>query len=500
MDTPLCSTCQTPMTYDSAAALFRCKTCGARVERPHETLEQAAARLASQGTRPHVQLTHNGRVDPRAQSIFEAAHDSLWRKQTEDALRLFRRAVEIQPDFADAHLWLAKLAEDPAVQREHLSDILANDPGHLEALRLMMALNGRLPMDAAPADEPTAPHAVSQPVNVEQQTLICPVCGGHLTADDETGRVICKFCGHEERLQPRTVLENAGDTLSMALIERRARPVRWQVGSRVHKCDRCGAARTLPARELSGTCPFCGSTHVLLQDALDTITQPDGLVPFSVTEQDAADAIRERLRGLDERLTGLLDRDNRIVNMTLEGVYLPFWVFDALTRVDITITDDDVRWGDRRSYASSRPAYQHFTVQDGLTGEPVPAFTSPAPELARQVLPFDLDTMLPYEPKLLARYPAVLYDVDFDQASLEARSLASARARERAIRDYQRGEVTVTAMALPLQMTFELALLPVWVGTLFERDGDTRPVLVNGISGRAALGKTKRSPKGDIGR
>ena len=39
------------------------------------------------------------------------------------------------------------------------------------------------------------------------------------------------------------------------------------------------------------------------------------------------------------------------------------------------------------------------------------------------------------------------------------------------------------------QMSFTLLLMPVWVITLFERDGDVRPALVNGQTGKVALGK-----------
>jgi hypothetical protein len=38
-----------------------------------------------------------------------------------------------------------------------------------------------------------------------------------------------------------------------------------------------------------------------------------------------------------------------------------------------------------------------------------------------------------------------------------------------------------------------LVLLPVWVGTLVEADGDVRTALVNGQSGRVALGKAEKA-------
>jgi predicted RNA-binding Zn-ribbon protein involved in translation (DUF1610 family) len=493
MEARACPICGHDMRYDSAAALFRCPACGHRVEKPYEPLDKAKARLAASAARPAVRISHRGEIDLRARSLFELAHDTLWRGDRDEAARLFRRVLDIQPDFVDAHLALAKLTGDSAQQRHHLGEILARDPGHLEALRMIMALNGRLSeseLEITRTDRtPAPPRPPANPVETRTQLMLCPVCGGALTTDENSGRVFCRFCGHEEKLLDRRVLEERGDALGMALLERRARPVQWKIGERMLRCEQCGSARTIPASKLSDTCPFCGSTHVLLADALDTVTAPDGLVPFRISEADAQQAIRERLGSLSERLAGMLD-DNRIANARLEGVFLPFWLFDVLTQVNVSISEEPSGWEDNRGRTFRQPVMQQFTERDGLTGVQIAAFHQPEPALVRAVGPFELDGMLPYEPKLLARHAAMLYDIDFDAASLEARSMASAQARENALRQYQDGgSRRVTAMALPLQMSFELVLLPVFVATLFERDGDVRPALVNGITGQAVLGK-----------
>jgi hypothetical protein len=42
-------------------------------------------------------------------------------------------------------------------------------------------------------------------------------------------------------------------------------------------------------------------------------------------------------------------------------------------------------------------------------------------------------------------------------------------------------------------MSFQLLLVPVWLATLHETDGDTRRALVNGQTGECALGKTEKT-------
>ncbi len=498
MEKLACPNCGSEMAYDSTAALYRCRNCGNRVEKAYESLEQAQARLAEKEARPHVPITHNGKLEPRARILFEMAQDSLWRNDTAEAKRQLTKALEMQRNFSDAHLWLAKLADDEPTKRHHLGEILANDPGHLEALRMIMVLNGRLLPDQLAAtwsEYSTAPEIVDEPVEATTQSLLCPVCGGTLTVDDAAGIVLCKFCGHQSALQEMSALQDRADTLSMAMLERRAKPVRWKIGSRMLRCRQCGAARTIPASKLAETCPFCGSMHVMLQDALETITEPDGLVPFAIGEDRAMSEVREKLGGLSERITHLWGGDNRVVNASIEGVYLPFWIFDALIKVNVTLWDESAKWGDQRSLQAGGTGYQQFSSQDGATGLAVPAFKSPDPKLALALGEFALVDMLPYEPKLLAKYPAEIYEIDFDAASLEARSIVSRRAREAAEAQYGDRNTRVSATAFPLQMTFQLVLLPVWVVTLIERDGDLRSALVHGQTGQVATGKAYKPEK-----
>lgn len=490
-----CPRCGSAMTHDTVAAVFRCKMCGKVVDAPRETLEQAAARLAARGPRPDVKITHRGEVDQRVRAIFESGHERLWMDDRAGAVAEFRKALEIQPNFTDGHLWLAKLADDPVTQRDHLAEIVAHDPAHHEAMVMLMALDGRLNPDQAEAllKRPHAPAPVPKPadaVSASTAALLCPKCGGHLTVTDD-GQVVCRFCGHILELEDMAALDQAGDVLGAALLERRVQPVRWLIGSRLIHCTQCGAERTLMRGQMASRCPFCGSAQVVVQDALGVFEQPDGLIPFQVDEAAAKASLRDALNGLGERVRGLMARTNKVVSASLEAVFLPFWVFDVLVEVTVTRRERNAGLQDRRLLQLGLAEPRRDTFRDGLAGLFVPAMTSPPRELVAELGQFDMDTMRPYEPALLAAHPAELYSVDVDQASLDARSTAARRARERELAAASSSdEVSVTA--LPLQMSFMLVLAPVWVVTLTERDGDLRTALVHGLTGQAVIGKARK--------
>src|SRR5205085_6947515 len=197
--------------------------------------------------------------------------------------------------------------------------------------------------------------------------------------------------------------------------ERKARGVHWNVGKRLVQCQQCGAEHTIPAEKMSQRCRFCGSTQVVLRDALDTFEQPDKLVPFSVTEDEANESIDRELHGLGERIMSLF-QERRVERSVVEGVYLPFWLFDVTVEVTKTITTGNFR-------------PEEYTETDGMQDVGIPAVKSPLPSLLADINNYDLSGAVPYEPNWLAKYPAQIYSTDVDAASIEARALVSKHLR-----------------------------------------------------------------------
>ncbi len=91
-------------------------------------------------------ITHLGPVAPKALAAFRvgqgwlatSAEEPLSRNYAlDEALQAFERALVFQPDFIDAHLWIARLSQDRQTQRDHLEFILKRMPDHEEAKRML---------------------------------------------------------------------------------------------------------------------------------------------------------------------------------------------------------------------------------------------------------------------------------------------------------------------------------------------------------------------------
>lgn len=483
-----CPKCGERLTFDLKNTGVHCAACGYI---RGTGLDEKIAEIQAKKPRQHVVLDNSDTVNPRAISLFYSAHDYLYQEDMPRAVQSLKSAVEIQADFLDAHLWLAKLSEDEKQKRDHLSTVLAYNPGHVEATRMMLVLNGRLTpeqaMQTVNSDGPLLQRA-DGPVTTHTTVLRCPSCDGDLTVIEGSNRVECRFCGYTAEQSPRRSAD--GELLLAAMLERKAQPVRWVIGERLLHCNECGAEHTLAADQLSTRCPFCNSNHVIAQDALGSFEQPNGLIPFRVSREQAGSLIKEKLKTFGERVMGWLD-DNKIAQATLSGYYLPFWVFDAMIEVTRTRIDNSPS-PDRRRFTGS--PYQQSKLSDAVYDVEVCAVKSPPDDLTSQLGDYQMREMVTYEPTLLAKYPAGLYTIDFDAAALRAREAISRTMRgkhaKRGMSDDK--DVTINVYSHIQTMNFQLTLMPVWIAALTERDGDTRMALVNGQTGKVALGKAEK--------
>ncbi len=480
-----CPECGERMTMDFTTTTVYCPECGYR---PTTGLDERAEQIRAKGPRPNVTISNEKDINVRAVSLFYTAQDYLFQENKAEALDSLRQAIDLQPDFLDAHLWMAKISDDEQVKRDHLGSILAYNPGHTEAMRMLMVLNGRLtPEQAAKTygDGELQLQRAEAPVATETTTLKCPTCKGDLTVDDVTGSVKCRFCGYTA-LKP-TPRDVGAESLVAAMLQRRAQAVKWIIGERLLECSECGASRTLAGNQLSARCPFCGSNHVIEKDALGSFEQPEGLIPFKISREEAGARIKEQLKSFSERVKGWFD-SNKIAAATLNGYYLPFWLFDATVEISRTIIVNNPS-GDRNR--RPREPYQRTTINDALYDVEVCAVKSPPPGLTHQLGDYHPGEMLAYTPELLAKYPAQLYTTDVDRAALEAHSIISNIMRSKH-NVHESSDVTVSVFSNIQQMSFRLVLAPVWIAQLVEVDKDRRVALVNGQTGKVVLGKTEK--------
>jgi hypothetical protein len=119
----------------------------------------------------------------------------------------------------------------------------------------------------------------------------------------------------------RSQLEEHDFLMALATVKGHTLPA----GTRAYHCKGCQAT-LLTSGTFSTNCPYCGSAHLLEDDAAGTIA-PAGIVPFTLDQGAAVEALRTWLdRELSKRTIPTRTTRPR-------GLYLPIWTFDLMGEI-----------------------------------------------------------------------------------------------------------------------------------------------------------------------
>jgi DNA-directed RNA polymerase subunit RPC12/RpoP len=438
---------------------------------------------------------------------FVAAYLLLRRGERAKAAQHLHDLTQLHPEFPDPWVWLAAVSDDPARRIEYLENAVLLESAHPLARDALAFAQGRVSR---------IEEARGTGTDGQVQVADCPQCGGTFQYRPGAALVECQYCGTRLPLQETDLIDREATLISDLQLQRRLEGHVWQEVQRLVHCGECGAELTM-THHLTRQCIFCGSTTVLVKDSQQSFEQPDGFLPLKLDEGQAAIALDKAQRSTVQRLktwwTGLEQEFTR-----LQAVYLPFWVFDGFVEVRRQLWsqgDADALQalsqlaGDRsmpdglssgvwlrQQVARSRQHRVSLPGKDLLIFDNLlySAMDLPPPELLKQALPFRLGGMVPYEPRLLADWPAALYHRDVETVVKDAYDamlkMAVWRKRRQVLGrlgdpDQLRRMFQVTTV------TYQLVLLPVWVG-LAQRDSERRLVLVNGQTGKVVFGSPVR--------
>jgi LSD1 subclass zinc finger protein len=381
----------------------------------------------------------------------------------------------MQSKFPDPWIWLTATTNDLAERKEYLEKALILNSAHPLANDAMAILQGRV-----------SPSEQGKQSGQQVTTIKCPQCGGELHYEPGAAEVTCPYCNHQVPLQQANVLDGEAKLVGDLRLQRRYQGRDWVGVERIAHCQSCGAELTTH-HHLSQQCIFCDSTNVLVKDHGWSLEQPDGFLPFAVGEEQAAEAIREAQQtGLRRVRTWLTGKGQQQKVLNLQGVYVPFWVFDGFVDVHV--------WSERMSASTPMSDLTERLGDSKMMFDNLMfvAVNMPAFSRLERIFPYTLGQMTPYTPQFLANWPALLYNRDVDTVAMKADRAILAMARERAgLMDAPTSRssrpVMVRRSFQTSGLTYQLVLVPVWVA-LLQVDDEIRLALVNGQTGKAALG------------
>ena len=324
----------------------------------------------------------------------------------------------------------------------------------------------------------------------------CPTCGAALRFAPGEGQMVCDHCGGHQPLHNAKAAQGSIPELAFRHGIEAQLPDAETEMRHLSNCPNCGAAIEFDPTVHSADCPFC-ATPVVADPGASRRIRPRGVAPFVVTAEAARAAMQTWLGGLWFAPSGLTAYAQK--GRALEGVYVPYWTFDAKTRSAYTgrrgtvyyetqsvmVQDGqgrahtEMRQVARVSWASASGRVQRF-FDDVL----VLASHSLPQSHTEALLPWDMTQLEPYQPEYLAGFRAETYTLSLDDGMDEARAYMD-RMIDRDVRfdiggDRQEVQQVETDVS---DVTFKHVLLPVW-SAAYRFRGTSYRFVVNGQSGK----------------
>jgi DNA-directed RNA polymerase subunit RPC12/RpoP len=310
----------------------------------------------------------------------------------------------------------------------------------------------------------------------------------------EGGCLTCPYCGHQEQIAPAAgaVEERSYEQYLQLHADRMGTLAE---GALEVSCQTCGATVTFTPPQVAGECDFCGSPLVAQPRSADPVLAPEGVLPFSVTQDAATESIR---KWLSSRWFAPNALKKFAAHEGIGGVYIPFWTYDAYAVSDYEgqrgehyyTTESYTETDSQGNTQTKTRQVQHTrwwpasgTVERWFDDLLVPATKSLPPARLAALEPWDLGALTAYEPAYLSGYKAQRYQVDlaegFELAKKEAAPVIESDVRRDIGGDEQRVTHVSTAYSA---VTFKHLLLPVYVGAY--RFGDkVYQLVINGRTG-----------------
>jgi DNA-directed RNA polymerase subunit M/transcription elongation factor TFIIS len=304
------------------------------------------------------------------------------------------------------------------------------------------------------------------------QNVDCPNCGASLSYQPGTTKRVCDHCGStfEIKLDGTAVALTQKENDLAAALAGNWQALQPQEQTYVVKCSACGAETALEKNMFASVCTFCG-TPLTVQPDLRSVAHPQAVLPFKFDRQTAQQAYNQWLGRLWFAPNNL---KTSAASERFNGVYLPFWTFDASTVTGYRGERGDHYTETQRRVVNGREeTFQVVKTRwSGASGQVRRIFNDilvtasralPEHHLAN-LEPWDLPGLQPYDIRFLSGFKAEVSQLaiapGYDKAKQIMAQVIDGDIRRDIGGDEQRIQSAQTSYSAT---TYKYILLPVWL-------------------------------------
>ncbi len=227
----------------------------------------------------------------------------------------------------------------------------------------------------------------------------CPNCGSEMVYDADSGKLHCNSCGREDSIEDfpeSNINREFSDT-----------------DGKEYNCQNCGAVLLTDDDTTATTCSFCNSPMVI-GDRLTGEMAPSKIIPFKIDKEKAQMAFKNWAGNGKLTPNGFMTAD-RIKNIS--GMYIPFWLYDLNSKVEIRGKGTVMRSYTRGEYNYTETSYYdvYRNLDLNYLKVPVDASLKMNDILMDSVEPYDYEKLTEFKTPYLAGYLAEKYNYTEDE-------------------------------------------------------------------------------------
>lgn len=320
----------------------------------------------------------------------------------------------------------------------------------------------------------------------------CPNCGAALKYDFNQKKLVCANCDSTVSFGDDTDEAITGFDFS-SIVKNAENPLDFQLP--IYICKSCGAEIIADPETVSLICPYC-QNDIIKSDQLTGPLRPDCILPFKIKPEELTNTIKEFYK--DKKF---LPRDffEKSKMDRINGVFVPFWIFDGKLTGDITYSS--VYKHRTRSGAYDVDSTDHYrnvrSISMEFAGLPVDALGKTDDDMMDSLEPFDLSEALPFKMEYLAGYTADRFDQKADglveRAERRMRNTAAGVGKSKMSENYS--DISYKGSSLKIEMKkVRYVLMPIYLFTI-EYHLKKYPFAINGQTGKA-VGEVPIGEKG----
>ena len=305
-----------------------------------------------------------------------------------------------------------------------------------------------------------------------KKMMLCTSCGSTFKAEEVESEA--KKYREDERVRSRGEVYGENDE----------EVVEEFLENYIYTCSECGGEIVIHGSEASTKCVFCGNANVVFS-RVSKEKMPDLIIPFSVTKEQALNAIREKIAHslfVPTEIKNFQPEDVR-------GIYLPYWVVETEFEGSCLISSKV------SSGKSSETIYTGRRGNFSMKNFPVDGCAILSNESSARLEPFNPSGMIPFDEDYLLGFYSNASDITYDEMWKVAEDRAKEIFTEAALSGVRGSSPKIEAESHTAAVlnNYKYAMFPVWFVT-FTYEGKHNTILVNGQTGKVVCGLPWRKP------